>query len=504
MSSRRRAIRALAVAGVLGLATVTSGHVGSPTVFFDGMAGPYAMRVIVRPPEVVPGLAQIIVQSSAGDIRRVVVRPVYWRAGLAGSPAGDVAERIDGDRPAWSASLWFMQRGAYSVYVTVDGAQGSGTVTVPVMAVATSTLGLSPGLMILLGLLGIGLVAGLLNIVRAASSEALVEPGAPLTAQTRRRGRLAAAVALPVLALLLTGGALWWRAVDADYQRSLYRAPAFVPTVSASPEGATLTFVVRDTAGLAPLAPIMPDHGKMMHLYLVRDSTLDVLAHLHPTVREDSIFVTPLPALPAGRYRAFGDVVLETGSSLTLTTLVDLPAIPASSPALTADEGWEGAVPVARVADRLPLRVADGLTIEWAATADPIVSEEPLDLRFIVRDAAGAAVAFEPYLGMAGHAAVMRTDGSVFVHLHPMGTVAPGAQEVFALRDRGDTTADGRLVVRDPRGAGAHGMPMGRAGSLIFPYEFPRAGDYRVFVQFRHGGRIVTAAFDVTVGERGR
>ena len=50
-----------------------------------------------------------------------------------------------------------------------------------------------------------------------------------------------------------------------------------------------------------------------------------------------------------------------------------------------------------------------------------------------------------PYLGMAAHAIVVGHDGSVFIHLHPMGTFPMVAQQVFALRDRGDTTQRGRL-----------------------------------------------------------
>jgi hypothetical protein len=52
----RRALRPALVAAI---ALVTTAHVGSPNVIFDGMAGPYAVRVVVRPPEVIPGLADI-------------------------------------------------------------------------------------------------------------------------------------------------------------------------------------------------------------------------------------------------------------------------------------------------------------------------------------------------------------------------------------------------------------------------------------------------------------
>ena len=47
------------------IALVASAHVGSPDTYFEGSAGPYAVRVIVRNPGVVPGLAQITVRLLA-------------------------------------------------------------------------------------------------------------------------------------------------------------------------------------------------------------------------------------------------------------------------------------------------------------------------------------------------------------------------------------------------------------------------------------------------------
>jgi hypothetical protein len=498
--------RSIVVLAIVTCVVTTSAHVGSPNVFFDGMAGVYPVRVIVRPPMVVPGLAQVVVHARGSDVRQVVVRPVFWRASTRGAPEGDVAKPVSGEPGTYSGQLWLMSRGAYSVYVTVDGDKGSGTAIVPVMSVATGRLGLSSGLTAILALLGGVLFVGLITIVKAASGESIAPPGVTPDARLQRRGRIAAAVTAPVLIVLLFGGATWWRAVDRDYQSTMYRQLAVSTRLDSSDGRRTLSLAIRDT-GTPPLifSPVMPDHGKMMHLFLVRDS-LDALAHLHPvhveaapTGRLDELrFFTALPALPAGTYRVFGDIVLETGSTYTVTTAVELPAGEhvASNRASDPDDAVVAGVSAAPLAPGGTSLLADSATIEWAGDQRPISARRPVDLRFVVRDRTGTMATLEPYLGMSGHAVVMRDDGSVYIHLHPMGTVPVAAQQAFEIRARGDTTERGRLVL-DPHKSMTHGTPM--PGTLSFPYEFPKSGRYRVWVQVKRGGRVLTAAFDADV-----
>jgi hypothetical protein len=85
-----------------------------------------------------------------------------------------------------------------------------------------------------------------------------------------------------------------------------------------------------------------------------------------------------------------------------------------------------------------------------------------------------------------------------------MGTISMAAQDAFAIRDRGDTTTTGRLVLTDhsmhapvPAVARADTMP----SVIEFPYEFPKGGDYRLFIQVKRAGRIHTGAFAVTVAD---
>ena len=497
-----RRLRHLAV--VLGVAIVASADVGSPNVIFDGYAGPYPVRVVVRPPSVVPGLADVIVRVGASDVAHIVLRPVYARVGINGAPEGDEAKPVPGQRDAYTGQLWLMVRGAYSVYVTVSGARGTGTAIVPVNSFATGRLGLSRGLGALLAVLGAVLLAGLVTIVRAASGESLLPPGQLLDSRARRRANLTAAVATPVLGLLVLGGAKWWSTVDAGYQRSMYRPPAVDATVTTAAAGAaaeihrTLKLSLRDTGSYrALLSAVIPDHGKMMHLFLVKDPDLSAFAHLHPIQVDSLSFSTEVPGVPAGHYRVFGDLALENGTTLTVTTAVDLPALTLSPAAPSdQDDAWSVATGATRLWPGASVPIENGrLLMSWTGTATPFHAGEITELRFTVRTRDGAPARLEPYLGMAAHAVVMDHDGSVFVHLHPMGTVSSAAQQVFVLRDRGDTTRGGGLRLESTTMNMA--MPVGSEFTL--PYEFPKPGRYRIWVQVKADGVPWTAVFDADV-----
>ena len=61
-------MRRVGAATLIAAATLAvSAHVGTSNASFDGMAGPYGIRVIVRTPGVIPGLAQASVRITRGD-----------------------------------------------------------------------------------------------------------------------------------------------------------------------------------------------------------------------------------------------------------------------------------------------------------------------------------------------------------------------------------------------------------------------------------------------------
>jgi hypothetical protein len=72
----------------------------------------------------------------------------------------------------------------------------------------------------------------------------------------------------------------------------------------------------------------------------------------------------------------------------------------------------------------------------------------------------------------------------VFAHLHPSGSISMAAMQKFA----GEAATDPHA---------GHDMPIDSA--VAIPYAFPKAGPYRIFVQVKRGGQVMTAAFDTNV-----
>ncbi len=86
--------------------------------------------------------------------------------------------------------------------------------------------------------------------------------------------------------------------------------------------------------------------------------------------------------------------------------------------------------------------------------------------------------------GMAAPAEFVKSDFSVFAHIHPAGSV-PMVSLMIAQKD--------------------FGLPMDHSSmrtlpaAISFPYGFPQAGNYRLFVQVRRRGLVETGVLDAHV-----
>jgi hypothetical protein len=486
----------LIVAAAMLLAALPAGaHVGSPNVFFDGSAGPYPVRVIVRPPLVIPGLAEITVKLGEAKADEVTVQPIQWKVGTKGAPPPDVATPVPGAPGVWSAQLWLMVGSSYGVRVHVKGPAGPGEVLVPVAAVPQQVLGMKPGLGAVLAALGLFLFAGAVTLVVSSVRESTLPPGEVPDQRRRTRARIAGAIGAVLFALALWGGRSWWNNVNARAREELYK-PFHVRTAVRLEAGQPVLALAIDDERTQTWSPLMPDHGKLMHLFLLREPGLDAFAHLHPVRQDKDRFTAALPPLPAGTYRLYADVVHESGFPQTLVDKVTIPESGSGSPPAIAadpDDSWRASEPLASQTSPGPkvAKLEGGGTMLWRQ--EPLKANREANLRFEVRDAKGRPLPLEPYMGMLSHAVITRDDGKVFVHLHPMGTINMAAQEAFVAKA-------GMAGVTGMYHGAMPGMNHGPS-VLSFPYEFPQPGRYRLWVQVKSGGQVRTGVFDAEVGK---
>jgi hypothetical protein len=243
-----------------------------------------------------------------------------------------------------------------------------------------------------------------------------------------------------------------------------------------------------------------------MHLFVLSRG-LDRLWHLHPDEASTGLFEQRLPDLPAGEYELFADVVHATGVSETVTGRLATNAV-RGAPLTGDDSAWDEvrlkpdttetrtaaaeaptatAAPVVSDSGRTVIAgaIEGGGRIVWVRDEKPLVTKRLTMFTFRVEDAQGQpARDLELYMGMPGHAIFVKRDRTVFAHVHPSGS-APMAAMAIAMP----------IIAHAPHMAAAAATP----STVTFPYGFPESGDYRIFVQVKRAGHVMTAAFDATV-----
>jgi hypothetical protein len=221
------------------------------------------------------------------------------------------------------------------------------------------------------------------------------------------------------------------------------------------PSGKTLT---RFKTGAGPHTGV--------HLIIVRDD-LSQIVHRHPRVDATGIVRQSVTFPEPGRYHVLVDVypsIPETPQlvNFQLTTTVTV-------------RGAAKPVPLPAFAPRITV---GGYRVQIEKV--PRITElEPAFMTIRIRAADGTAPHLQPYYGALAHAIFFRKGSLAYFHTHICAPGAPGcASLVGGPALRGSGTAGGRLHV----------------GVLL-----PQAGTWRLFLQFRVGGRILTAPFTLQV-----
>ena len=321
--------------------------------------------------------------------------------------------------------------------------------------------------------------------------------------------------ALLIVAAVLAGGAFWWKTAAANLSnRMIYTAPELF--VSLLPGNQILLRIgdskwhTRRPETVA--TPLMPDHGHLMHLFLIRTPQMDRFYHLHPVPDKGGVFLDDLPPIAAGHYQVFADIVRVSGFPDTLSAQIDIPET-AGKP-ISGDDSTASAAPISADSQNatetsgakdtqanLMSALPDGTRMVWERAPGPLPANQLLWFKFRLEDQNGKPVAkIEPYMGMAGHAEFVRWDLSVFAHVHPDGSVPMAAVQ---LADATLAKNSALPAASNPPATAEMNMP-GMATEPIapevsFPYGFPKPGLYRIFVQVKYNGRVETGVFDAEV-----
>jgi hypothetical protein len=400
-------------------------------------------------------------------------------------------EQSAADPAFYTGSVWMMAPGSWQVRFEVEGEAGERTASVPVPAVALSTLKMQRGLGITLAILGLFLIVSMAGIVAAAVREARIEPGAVPRPEGRHRAVFATVGSVVFMGLLVFGGAAWWNAEAASYSEDVYRPLEMNPVLS----GNVLDLNIRafrpesDRRGRSN-NDFLPDHGHLMHLYAIREPEMDAVFHLHPTLIGTGDFRMTLPAMPPGEYTFYGDVVHASGFPETLVSKITVPAGMRGGTA-GPDDASASPRPLSEGMLDDSCTLPDGYTMVWDRPGS-LTANTAYSFRFRLLDAGGKPAAdVQPYMGMAGHAAFVKTDGTVFAHTHPEGSAAMAA--LMLANGQGEDAAHAGMSMD----MGEHRESM--SNTVEFPYGFPSSGRYRIFVQMKHGSVVETGAFDAIV-----
>ena len=230
----------------------------------------------------------------------------------------------------------------------------------------------------------------------------------------------------------------------------------------------TISFTVRQPSG-KPLTRYRTGPGPHtgVHLIIVRDD-LAYIIHQHPPVSADGLVRQTVTFPAPGPYKV----------------LVDLyPNIPGAQPNFQLFD----AVTVAGSyrPDPLPPFNPDAAVDGYHLDMQPHPALHAIQARFVnveVTDAQGRKVTFVPWFGALAHAIFFHQGSLDYFHSHICAPNAPNCGTlpgVASSRMVGQSTARGRLTI----------------GVLL-----PEPGVWRLFLQMKLGGQIVTAPYTLRVG----
>lgn len=239
----------------------------------------------------------------------------------------------------------------------------------------------------------------------------------------------------------------------------------FGPARVARAGPATISFTIRQPSGpglTANRRGAGPHTG--VHLIVVRRD-LGVIVHRHPPISADGRISQTIDFPAPGPYRILVDAYpAANGAPRNFQLHHDLRVAGAYRPR-----------PLPPFESR---QTVDGYQVSVRAPRT-LHAIQAATLGVTVRAPGSRPVRFRPWYGALAHAIFFRAGSLDYFHTHVCGPSTPGCTSVLG----------GATVVGHPAGPGKLNV-----GLLL-----PVAGTWRLFVQFRDRGRVVTAPFTLTV-----
>lgn len=249
------------------------------------------------------------------------------------------------------------------------------------------------------------------------------------------------------------------------------------PTELKAGEKTDLSFIVKNSSGEL-VRDLQIVHEKPMHLLIVSDD-LSEFYHEHPELQADGSHKVSFTFPSGGDYKLYADLTPQGAVQLVQNFSVKVSGNERAAKELVTDANFEKTVENLRVV----MKPSGGL-----------VSEEEMTLDFAVFDAATnqPVTDLENYLGEKAHFVVISRDLQEFVHAHPMSTDNAKASE--------HAHTETALHKHDDK------MSSSAASTVSAHITFPTASIYRLWAQFKRGGKIITVpfTFDVKQGEENK
>jgi hypothetical protein len=200
-----------------------------------------------------------------------------------------------------------------------------------------------------------------------------------------------------------------------------------------------------------PVTSFAPEQTKLMHFYLIR-SDLSGFQHVHPTMAADGTWTAPTAAAGPGTYRVYAQFIAKGADGKEVPLVL-------SKQVTSAGSAPDQPLPAAS-----STTTVDGYTL--TVDSSQLMAGMAMPLKVSIAKDGKPVTDLEPYLDTYAHLSGFHAGDLAMAHLHPQG--------------------------------GAATTPTG-GPDLTFEATLPKAGLWRMYLQFQTGGVLHTAAVTLDV-----